>query len=59
MPDLPSYPDTGDDAGAGPDRESATGSSRWAKLFGIIIAIALIMLFVVLHVTGAVGPGGH
>jgi hypothetical protein len=56
MADPPSYPDTGDDNG---DRGSATGTSRWVPVLGIIIAIGLVLLFVVLHLTGTLGPGAH
>jgi hypothetical protein len=56
MADPPRYPDTGDDPG---DRGAATPTSRWVWALGIIIAIALVVLFVVLHVTGTIGPGAH
>jgi hypothetical protein len=56
MADPPPYPDTGDDTG---ERGSATGTPRWVFVLGIIIAIALVLLFVVLHLTGTLGPGAH
>jgi hypothetical protein len=59
MADPPPYPDTGDDTEAEPDRGSATGTPRWVSVFGIIIAIVLVLLFVVLHLTGTLGPGAH
>jgi hypothetical protein len=59
MPDPPSYPDTGDDAGVGADRGSATGRPRWVLVLGIVIAIVLVVLLVVLHLTGVLGPGAH
>jgi len=34
-----------------------TGTPRWVKVFGII-AIVLVLLFVIMHVTGG-GLGGH
>jgi hypothetical protein len=40
-------PDTGDD----------TGTPRWVKVLGII-AIVLVLLFVIMHLTGG-GFGGH
>jgi hypothetical protein len=55
MADPPPYPDTGDDPGRG----AATGKPRWVSALGIIIVIALILLFVVLHLTGTLGPGAH
>jgi hypothetical protein len=52
MADLPPYPgsngNTGDDTGSTP---------RWVKVFGII-ALALVLLFVILMLTGH-GPGRH
>ena len=55
--DLLSYPDSNDDAGVGPDRESTTSTPRWVYVVGIH-AIGLVLLFVVLHLTGA-GLRGH
>ena len=39
---------------------SPPSTPRWVKVFGII-AIALVLLFVILHLTGNSlgGPGGH
>ncbi len=41
--------DTDDDAG--PDHGSTAGTPRWVKVFGIV-AIILVLLFVILHLTG-------
>jgi hypothetical protein len=57
MADTPQYSDTGDE----PDRGSTIGTPRWVKVFGII-ALAVVVLFVVLKVTGLGGehgPGRH
>jgi len=43
--------------GQPPDRGSTTGTPRWVYVFGII-AIVLVLLFVILHLTGG-GLGGH
>lgn len=42
------------------DRESTTSTPRWVKVFGLI-ALVLVLLFVILHLTGRGrgGPGGH
>jgi hypothetical protein len=60
MADLSSYPDsdsdTGDSAGVGPG-QATIGVPRWVKVFGII-ALALVLLFVILHLTSG-GLGGH
>jgi hypothetical protein len=64
MADSPPYPDTGDDAGEGPDRGSTAsypGTPRWVKVFGIT-ALVLILLVVVIMATGVGGghgPGRH
>jgi hypothetical protein len=59
MADPPSYPDTGEDTGVGPDRRSASSTPRWVPVLGIVIAIALVLLLVVFHLTGILGPGAH
>ena len=60
MADLPSHPDTGSgDAGADPDRRPTPRRPRWTSVAGITLGIALVVLFVVLHLTGVLGPGGH
>ncbi|MGH9015202.1 MAG: hypothetical protein ACRDZ1_14900 [Acidimicrobiia bacterium] len=69
MADAPPYtdsePDRGDDADGAPDDGSTTGTPhrtpRWVKVFGIIV-LALVLVFVILRLTGAVpdhGGGGH
>jgi hypothetical protein len=57
MADPPRYPNTDNDTGAGPDRESATDTPRWVKVFGII-AFIVVLLFVILIVTGHTPPEG-
>lgn len=59
MADPPPYPDTDDDTSVGgPDRGSTTRTRWWVYVFWII-GIVLVLLFVALHLTGIVGPGGH
>ena len=60
MADPAPYPDTGDDTGVGPDCGSTTSTPRWVKVSGII-AIVLVLLFGILHLTGNSlgGPGRH
>jgi hypothetical protein len=53
----PPYPGTGEDTGVGPGRGSPTSTSRWAYVFGII-ALVLVLLFAIQHLTGG-GLGGH
>lgn len=52
-----SPPPHSDDTGMGRRRESPPSTPRWVKLFGFI-AIVLVVLLVVLHLTGH-SPGGH
>jgi hypothetical protein len=49
MAEPPRYPDT----------DADPGTPRWVKVGGIIIAIALVFVVVVLHLTGTIGPGAH
>jgi hypothetical protein len=56
---LPRYPDAEDDTGARADRRSAAGAPRWITVLGIVIAILVVLTLVVLHLTGAIGPGLH
>ena len=62
MADLPSYPDlggdTGDDTGVGPDLGSTYSTPRWVKVFGIILIVVLVLLFLIQHLVFE-GMGGH
>ncbi len=58
MADPPPYP-TGDDTGAGPGSGPAASKPRWMSMVWIIIVIALLAVFLVLHLTGTLGPGAH
>jgi hypothetical protein len=59
LADPPSYPDTRGDTGVEPGRRSATSRPRWVPVIGIVIAVVLVLLLVVLHLTGVLGPGAH
>lgn len=56
-PDRDAAEDSNPDAGARRGRGSITGTPRWVKVFGII-AIVLVLLFVINHLSGG-GMGGH
>ncbi len=51
MADRPRYPDTDDETGVGPDRESSAGMPRWVKVIGIL-ALVVVLLFVILMFGG-------
>ena len=56
MPDLPHHPDTPDR----PDQPTASTPGRSRAVYAWWAAgLALVALFVVLHLTGVVGPAEH
>jgi hypothetical protein len=59
MNELPSHPDTGQEPAGEPDPIGRSNASRAGRvvLVGLVILAAAVM--VVLHLTGAVGPGSH
>jgi hypothetical protein len=56
MTDPPRHPGTEGNGGPGPEESPG---SRWRIVLGVTIAIALLMLIVLLHLTGTIGPGAH
>jgi hypothetical protein len=60
MADPPAYPDTGNDSRVGPDRDKEPATTGgWASKLVIAIVAALVVVIVILHLTGVVGPGAH
>lgn len=57
MSDLPRHPDASDDGAVGNDRLAAH-RPWWAYALGAVV-ILLLVLVVVLHLTGTIGPGSH
>jgi hypothetical protein len=58
MIDPPRHPGTDGDGGPAP--EGPPGSPpRWKVVLGVTIAIALLVLIILLHLTGTIGPGAH
>ncbi len=57
MAELPRFPNPDNDTMA--ERTSTTGRPRWLAAVGIGVAVGLVVLVVVLHVTGVIGPGSH
>jgi hypothetical protein len=58
MTDPPRHPGTVGNGGPGPEG-SPGGASGWRVVLGVTIAIALLVLIVLLHLTGTIGPGAH
>ena len=58
MTDPPRHPGTNGNGGPGPEGPPG-GASRRRVVLGVTIAIALLALIVLLHVTGTIGPGAH
>jgi hypothetical protein len=59
MADPPRYPETGDDPAAEPRGRPDAGTPRWREVLLWVIGIALAAAFIVLHLTGTLGPGAH
>jgi hypothetical protein len=59
MADPPRSPETGEAPGHGSDRGAAGRTPRWVFVLGVVIAIHLVVLIVLLHLTGTLGPGVH
>jgi len=63
MGDPPRRSEPEEDAGVETDREATGGARRRLPMLGgilvIAIAIALVALMVLLHLTGTLGPGVH
>lgn len=53
--DLPSYPEARTDHDTHPDRGSTQSAPRWV----FVVAIVVVLLIAVLHLTGILGPGLH
>ncbi len=59
MADRPSFTEPEGDAQRVPDDGAASGRPNWVLVLVVIVAIALVGLLVVLHLTGTIGPGLH
>ena len=52
-------PETEDEARRGADGAAANSTPRWVLILVAIVAVALLGLMVLLHLTGTLGPGVH
>jgi hypothetical protein len=59
MTERPSHTEPEDQAPMRVDRGSGASPPRWMTAVGIAIATLVILMFVVLHLTGVMGSGGH
>lgn len=60
MPEVPRYP--GQEPGSTPsgsDGQLTPGGSRRSMYLWWAIGVGVVVLFLVLHLTGVLGPGGH
>ena len=39
--------------------DAAAGGSRWGSVLVVALLVGLLVLVIVLHLTGLVGPGAH
>jgi hypothetical protein len=51
--------ETDDRIDVGSDREASTDTPRWVPILAIVVAIGVLVLIVVAHISGAMGPGLH
>jgi hypothetical protein len=59
MADLPAHPETGDGPGLGPGSESIAAKPRWKTTAWIVLGVVVVVVFIALHLTGVIDPGGH
>jgi hypothetical protein len=59
MADQLPYSGSDDDTSVGSDCGATTSPPRWVKVGVVVLVIALVLLMVVLHLTGVMGPGLH
>ena len=58
-PSPNSTSNTGNDTRVRPDRGAITSTPRWVKVFGIIVAVLVLVAVAVMFIGGGHGPGRH
>lgn len=59
MPEVPHYPAKQPGETPEPDGEPESSPAGRSIYLWWILGIAVVVLFIVLHLAGALGPGGH
>lgn len=59
MVNLPHHSGMGPDDDASSGHRPTNGRKSWGSILAIVLGVGLVVLFVVLHLTGTVGPGAH
>jgi hypothetical protein len=59
MADLPTHRSAEDEDEKGPADAQRANGPNWKPVMRITVAVSLVVLFVLLHVTGVIGLGSH
>jgi hypothetical protein len=59
MTDSPRYPGTDENSSGEPAVGSMSARPRWKTVMWIVIVVAILALFVILHLAGVFGPEQH
>lgn len=59
MAEQPRYPGSDADDGVASEPGSPTGKRNLGFVLVAVLGVGFVVLFIVLHLTGVAGPGGH